>query len=103
MNSQAIPRGGGGVVAARKKRRYIQYRVTKVSGDMLGRVKEGDLTFDYWQGKSHTYTVYNLRTLNETGRYSVVSEGECTAEQYAQLAAKGRSVAAPEQKSEAQR
>ena len=74
-----------------KKRRYFQYRVTDMDGDMLDRVEKGDLIFDYWQGKSHTYTVYDLRTLTETGHYSVVSEGECTPEQYEQLAAKGRS------------
>lgn len=72
------------------KRRYFQYRVTEVDGSMVGKVAVGDLTFDYWQGRSHTYSVWDLPKGEETGWYSVSSEGECTPEQYEQLAAKGK-------------
>ena len=73
-----------------RRRRYFQYRVTDVRGEMVGRVNVGALTFDWWQGRSHTYTVWDLPTATETGSYSVVSEGECTPEQYEQLAAKAK-------------
>lgn len=68
-----------------KRRRYFQYRVTEVGGSMKGRLAKGDLTLDYWHGKSHTYSIYDLPTAEETGWYSVRSEGECTEDQYARL------------------
>lgn len=75
-----------------RKRRYFRYRVTDVGGSMDGRIKMGDLTFDYWQGRSHTYNIYNLQTAEATGWYSVKSEGECSDEEYAQLAEMGKAV-----------
>lgn len=77
-----------------KRRRYFQYRVTEVGGSMVERINVDDLTFDYWQGKSHTYCILNLETGEETGYYCVKSEGECTPEQYEQLRSAGREVAA---------
>lgn len=77
-----------------RKRRYFQYRVTDVGGSMVGRIEKGDMTLDYWQGRSHTYSIFNREEARETGWYSVRSEGECTPEQYAQIAAAGREVAA---------
>lgn len=76
-----------------KPRRYFRYRVTDVGGSMEGRIAEGDLTFDYWHGKSHTYNIYDLRKVEATGWYSVKSEGECTDEDYAKLADAGKAVA----------
>jgi hypothetical protein len=70
-----------------KGRRYFQYRVTEVSGSMVGRIEVGALTLDWWQGKTHTYTIYDIPKAEETGSYSVRSEGECTPEQYESLAA----------------
>lgn len=67
-------------------RRYFQYRVTDVGGSMVGRVEVGDLTYDYWHGRGHTYSVCNLRTGEVTGWYAVKSEGECSADQYSQMA-----------------
>ncbi len=74
------------------KRRYFQYRVTDVEGSMVGRVAVGDLTLDYWHGKRHTYTIYDLAKHRETGSFSVALEGECTREQYDGLAANGKPV-----------
>ncbi len=67
------------------RRRYFQYRVTEVTGSMEGRIAVGALTFDWWHGAIHTYSVVNLASGLETGTYSVQSEGECSAEQYEQL------------------
>jgi hypothetical protein len=72
------------------KRRYWQYEVTDVGGSMKGRVEVGDLTLDRWVGHSHTYNIFNLRTAESTGWYSVKKVGEATDEQYAQLAEQGR-------------
>lgn len=72
------------------KRRYWQYRVTDVGGEMVGKVEIGDLTLDRWVGHSYTYTIYNLKRHEPTGWYSVKKEAECTDEQYAQLAEQGR-------------
>lgn len=68
-----------------KRRRQFQYRVTGIGGSMEGRVAVDDLTFDWWHGRSHTYVICDLRTGDETGWYSVKSEGECTEDQYAAL------------------
>ena len=77
-----------------KRRRYFQYRVTEVTGSMVGRVEVGDLTFDHWQGRSHLYSIWDLPTMTVTGSYSVQSEGECTEEQYALLGQRVRGVPA---------
>jgi hypothetical protein len=69
-----------------RRRRFFQYRVTEVTGSIVGLVSVGDLTFDWWHGRGHTYSICDLRTCEETGTYSVRSEGECTPEQYEQLA-----------------
>jgi hypothetical protein len=70
------------------RRRFFRYRVTDVTGSMVGRVEVGDLTFDTWHGSAHTYTVAKLRSGEYTGSYSVRSEGECTDAQYASLGQK---------------
>lgn len=66
-------------------RRYFRYRVVDVGGSMVGRVDVGDLTYDYWHGRGHTYSIYNLGSGEETGWYRVKSEGECTPDQYAAM------------------
>ena len=60
---------------------------------MDGRISVGDLTFDYWHGRSHTYNIYDLKTATETGWYAVKSEGECSSEEYDRLADAGKAVA----------
>ncbi len=72
------------------KKRYFQYRVTEVGGEMEGRISVGDLTLDWWQGTGHTYIIFDLEKGEETGWYRVKSEGECDADQYARLAEQGR-------------
>jgi len=59
---------------------------------MGGRVAKGDLTFDYWHGKTHRYSICDLRTGDETGWYGVDLEGECTPEQCEQLREAGKAV-----------
>jgi len=68
-----------------KPRRYYRYRVEEVWGSMIGRLEVGALTFDYWHGKSHPYTIMDLRKGEETGGYFVRSEGECSPDDYAKL------------------
>lgn len=75
-----------------KPRRYFQYRVTDVWGCMGGRIEVGDLTLDQWVGKSHSYTIYDSKAHDVTGGYAVVSEGEATPGQYADLRKSGRAV-----------
>lgn len=77
-----------------KPRLYFQYRVTEVGGSMEGRIAVGDLTLDWWHGKSHTYTVMDLRTGDETGWYRVENEGRATPGQQKRLREAGKAVAA---------
>lgn len=75
-----------------KQRRYFQYRVTDVGGSMEGRIEVGALTLDRWVGRSHTYTIYDLKKHEAIGWYAVKSEGEATSQQYADLRKSGRAV-----------
>lgn len=77
-----------------KPRRYWQYEVTDVGGSMEGQIEIGALTLDYWQGHSHTYTIFDFEKGEQTGWYAVKKIAEATPEQYRQLAEAGRSVAA---------
>jgi hypothetical protein len=65
--------------------RIWQYEVTDVGGSMEGRVEVGETILDRWQGRSHTYNIFNLPRAKLTGWFSVKLIGEASEEQAAEL------------------
>lgn len=67
------------------KPRIWQYEVIGAGGSMEGKVEVGETILDRWQGKRHTYNIFNLPRAELTGWFEVKLLGEADEEQASQL------------------
>lgn len=70
-----------------KEPRIWRYEVTDVGGSMEGRVEKGVTILDRWQGRSHTYQIFDLPKAKVTGWFSVKLLGEADEDQAKQTRA----------------
>lgn len=74
-----------------KKRPTWAYRVTDVTGSMVGRIEVGAVVFDYrHMGRSYTWTIFDLGRGDVTGSFSGDYIGRASYTQRGQLTAETR-------------